>query len=251
MLIRALVVLLIVLNLGVAAWWTLRAPPPTPAAIEQPLGVARLQLASEARTTAKAAPAAAVPAETAPVTAPAPPPAAAVPPTAATPPAQEVVAAKAAAAMPAQCYSFGPFADAAAAKNAHEVLMAVATKVVPRETRSGTTRGWRVLLPAAASLADAQATAQRIAAAGFGDYFIVREGSEANSIALGRYRSEDSANRRAQSLVAAGFPARAEPLGEGRASYWLDLVPGPSFDPARAQAAVQVAPRPLDCTRLK
>jgi len=243
MLIRALVVLLIVLNLGVAAWWTLRAPPPAPAAIEQPLGVARLQLASEARSPAKPAP---LPASTAPAPAavPAAPTPAAVPP-------KEVAAEKVAVAMPAQCYSFGPFTDAAAAKNAHEVLMAVATRVVPRETRSGTTRGWRVVLPAAASLADAQATTQRISAAGFGDYFIVREGSEANSIALGRYRSEESATRRAQSLVAAGFPARAEPLGEGRASYWLDLVPGPSFDTARAQAAVQIAPRPLDCARLK
>ena len=101
-----------------------------------------------------------------------------------------------------------------------------------------------MLLPAAASLADAQATAQRIGAAGFGDYFIVREGNEANSIALGRYRNEDSANRRAQSLVAAGFPARAEPLGDGRVSYWIDLVPGNVFDTARAQAAVQVAAAP-------
>lgn len=240
MLIRALVVLLIVLNLGVAAWWTLRAPPSAPAAIEQPLGVARLQLAREARPTAK------------PAAAPTPTPAAA-PVTTAAPvqPAKDVAAEKVAIAMPAQCYSFGPFADAAAAKNAHEVLLAVSTRVVPRETRTGTTRGWRVLLPAAASLAEAQATAQRISAAGFGDYFIVREGAEANSIALGRYRSEDSASRRAQSLVAAGFPARAEPLGDGRASYWLDLVPGPSFDTARAQAAVQIVPRPLDCARLK
>ncbi len=244
MLIRALVVLLIVLNLGVAAWWTLRAPPAPPAVIEQPLGVARLQLASEARSPPKAAPAAAVTTAAAPAAVPAPPTPAAVPP-------KEVAAEKVAVAMPAQCYSFGPFADAAAAKNAHEVLTAVATKVVPRETRAGTTRGYRVLLPAAASLAEAQATTQRIAAAGFGDYFIVREGSEANSIALGRYRNEESANRRAQSLVAAGFPARAEPLGEGRASYWLDLVPGPSFDTARAQAAVQIAPRPLDCARLQ
>lgn len=244
MLIRALVVLLIVLNLGVAAWWTLRAPPPPPPAIEQPLGVAPLQLASEVQPAPRPAPATPSAAAKAPVAAPVAPAPAVVPP-------KEAAAPKVATAMPAQCYSFGPFADAAAAKNAHEVLMAVATKVVPRETRAGTSRGYRVLLPAAASLAEAQATVQRIAAAGFGDYFIVREGSEANSIALGRYRNEESANRRAQSLVAAGFPARAEPLGEGRASYWLDLVPGPSFDTARAQAAVQIAPRPLDCARLQ
>ncbi|HEY5803843.1 MAG TPA: SPOR domain-containing protein [Lysobacter sp.] len=254
MLIRALVVLLIVLNLGVAAWWTLRAPPPGPPAIEQPLGVAPLRLANEGQASAR--PAAAV--APAPVVA---QPAALTPPAAAAAEPREAAAAEVAApkvaapkvaiAMPKQCYSFGPFSDAAAAKNAHEVLMAVATRVIPRETRTGTARGWRVLLPAAPSLADAQATAQRISAAGFSDYFIVREGSEANSIALGRYRNEDSASRRAQSLVAAGFPARAEPLGDGRASYWLDVVPALVFDTARAQAAVQVAPRPIDCARLQ
>lgn len=245
MLIRALVVLLLVLNLGVAAWWAMRSPPPAPQVPEPPLGVARLQLAREARPAS--VPAAAV-RPAAPAAGPAATPTLAAPPAPAPAPAPLAAAAP---AMPAQCYSFGPFADAQAAQNARELLMAVATKVVPRQQPTASSKGWRVHLPAAASLAEAQATSQRIAAAGFSDYFIVREGSEANSIALGRYRSEDSANRRAQSLVAAGFPARAEPLGEGRMSHWLDLVPGKDFDPARAQAAVVVSPRTIDCARLQ
>ena len=60
MLIRALIVLLIVLNLGAAAWWISRPAAQAPALPEQPAGVARLQLLGESRATAKAAPPASV-----------------------------------------------------------------------------------------------------------------------------------------------------------------------------------------------
>jgi len=251
MLARALVVLLLVLNLGVAAWWTLRAPPTSAPAFVPPADVARLQLAGERRPTPSALPA------TAAATPPAPSASTVTPPAApaiaaTTPPTTANAAAPANGATPARCYSVGPFADSGAASNAREVLLAVATRVVPREQRTGgNVRGWRVVLPAAASAQEATATAQRIAAAGFNDYFIVRQGEEANSIALGRYRNEEGARRRADSLVAAGFPARAEPLGDGRLSVWLDLVAKPEFDPSRAEAAVQVPARPLDCSRMR
>ncbi|HEY1140149.1 MAG TPA: SPOR domain-containing protein [Lysobacter sp.] len=246
MLARALVVLLLVLNLGVAAWWTLRAPPAPAPAFVPPADVARLQLVNENRPAPSTAPAPAAATPPAPVASPAtttmPPPAAPTIAAATTP----------APANGARCYSVGPFADSAAASNAREVLMAVATRVVPREQRTGgSARGWRVVLPAAASAEDAAATAQRIAAAGFNDYFIVRQGDEANSIALGRYRNEEGARRRADSLIAAGFPARAEPLGDARTSVWLDLVAKPEFDPSRAEAAVQLPARPLDCARMR
>ncbi len=234
MLVRALAVLLLVLNLGVAAWWVLRTPPLPPRAVEPPMGVAKLQLTSEARAPRPAAPVASPPVVPA--------------PTQATP----APVAAATVAADARCYSVGPFADAAAADRARDLLLAVSSRVVAREQRSGSgSRGWRVYVPAAASLEEAQAIVQRISAAGFNDYFIVRQGSEANSIALGRYRSEPSAQRRADSLTAAGFAVRAEPIGEGRTTVWLDLVAKAEFDPARAEAAVLVAPRPLDCAKLR
>ena len=48
MLIRALIVLLVVLNLGAAAWWLTRPAPTPPAEPALPAGVARLQLLNEA-----------------------------------------------------------------------------------------------------------------------------------------------------------------------------------------------------------
>ena len=58
MIIRAIIVLLVVLNLGVAAWWLLHDAPPQ-AVVAQPTGVPRLQLLDEtasSRSTVSAVP---------------------------------------------------------------------------------------------------------------------------------------------------------------------------------------------------
>src|SRR5690606_447406 len=86
MLIRALIVLLLVLNVGVALWWALREPAPEPSPAASPT-VARLQLAEESI---------------------APGGARAVPP-----PAPVVVT---------QCHSFGPFVDQATLEKAQARL---------------------------------------------------------------------------------------------------------------------------------
>ena len=227
MLPRALIVLLLVLNVGVATWWATRLPPPPPVLV-QPPGVTRLQLLSEAPSRAEA-----TPATTPPAIAP-------------TPSATEK------APAPARCFSFGPFADAAATATARTRLQPMVTRVATREQPAPSARGWRVQMTPLASPEAAQAMAQRIAAAGFSDFLVVHEGAEANAIALGRYGGEDSARRRAAALVAAGFEARVEPLGEAQATTWLDVVAAAGFDAAAAQAAAAAPQRRLlDCARLE
>ena len=224
---RALFVLLLVLNVGVAAWWATRAPPSAPAPANPPVGVARLQLAGE------------VPGSTA---------AAVMPPTLAAP---EAPIAPGAATRTAtrQCFSFGPFTNDQAAVAAQARLQPLTQRIVVREQRRGSGRGWRVMLAPLPSAEQAGATAQRIAAAGFSDYFVVRDGDEANAIALGRYGNEAAARRRADALIAAGFSARAEPLGG--TITWLDVSAAPGFDPPAAQQlAVARERRDLDCAAL-
>jgi len=85
---------------------------------------------------------------------------------------------------------------------------AVRADAIACEGGDGPAAGWRVYLPGLPSADAAQATAARIGAAGFTDYLVVREGDDANTIALGRYGSEAAAQRRTASLRAAGFPAR-------------------------------------------
>ncbi|RDZ27200.1 SPOR domain-containing protein [Lysobacter silvisoli] len=254
MLVRALLVLLSMLNLGVAAWWGLRTPPAPPSAEAAPLGVARLQLLAE-RTAAQQAPR-----KPAPTAAPAPAlrDATATP---AVPAAEPAVVAKAeppvpapaaeAAPKPGRCYSFGPFENADMAASARQYLQPLAQRIGVREQRAASARGWRVQLPPQGSREQAQAAAQRIAAAGFSDYFVVADGAEANAIALGRYRTEDAARRREQALNAAGFAAKAEPLGDARASTWLDVAAGEGFDPDAAQSAIAVQRRSIDCASMR
>ncbi|MFC7302567.1 SPOR domain-containing protein [Cognatiluteimonas weifangensis] len=225
---RALIVLLLVLNFGVAAWWSLR-PAPVPVAVAQPEGVARLQLLGEVPAAARPAPVA---------TAEAPP--------SSTAPARPEVAAA------VQCVSFGPYPDAATAAAARVRLQPLVQRIVVRTPAAGTDGAWRVYLPRLPTAEAAQAMAQRIAAAGFGDYLVLREGADANTIALGRYSSESGARRRAATLVAAGFPARAEALGHGPAAIWLDVAAAAGFDAVHAQAlAAAPGRRPLDCARLR
>lgn len=264
MLVRALIVLLTALNLGVAGWWIARSAPPPPAEEALPLGVARLQLADEdkrappppaasAQPTAPLAElkpgdakVAVAPVESRPADAkPADASAAAPAPTAAVPPpAPEAPAAK------PQCFSIGPFADAAAADAARAKLQALAQKVSSRTlTSAGNSRGWRVYLPAADAEA-AQATAQRIRAAGFSDLFVM-SGADANAIALGRFRSEESARRRGDELAAKGFAVKVEALGESNGQVWLDAATVTAKGEALRLAAGAQRWRGISCDKVR
>ncbi len=242
MLARALIVLLVVLNLGVAAWWMARgdaaiddAPAP------QPEGIARLQLLREvprarAPRPKPVATASAASAEAAPAAA----------------QSEGAPAAAQSEGAPAQerCYAIGPFADPAAGEAARKALQArvlrLRVRAVPAPSPD---RGWRVWLPPQADRAAAQAVAGRIAAGGFDDYYIVASGDEANSIALGRYGSEASARRRADALHAAGFPdVRADPLGDAPASAtWIDVASAVPLAAADARALGAKRLEAADC----
>jgi cell division protein FtsN len=219
MLIRALIVLLVVLNLGAAAWWLGRpvpAPAPEPAL---PAGVARLQLVDEAAP-------------------------------AATPAAAAVTASPATVAV---CFSLGPYTSQAAAAQAQAATAGQLLSVRVREVPGISASGYQVVIAPAASLEDAQATATRIGAAGFDDFLVVRQGEQANGIALGRYRSRDAAERRLTQLQAAGFDAQLQPVGRaGPGLWWLDAGAVDGADPAAiARAASSGAPQPLECAALR
>lgn len=224
MLIRALIVLLFVLNLGVAAWWVTRSAPEPPLPPELPAGVARLQLVDEPRAKS-ASPASGTPSP----------------------------AVAAAPAEPQACFSLGPFADAAAANSVLEKIRPQTARSKLREVPGVSSSGYRIVLPSAATREEAQANAQRIGAAGFNDFLIINSGEEINSIALGRYRNRESAERRLSALQAAGFPAQMLPAGRAPPSkWWLDVGATTGADPAGwAAQAGGAPPQSLDCTALR
>lgn len=238
---RALIVILVVLNLGIAAWWALRKDPPVPEPAPVPAGVAGLELLpGSAGISAEQAAAPALPA---------PEPTAAATPAAA--PATSTPAAPAAAAP--RCLSLGTFADRAAAEAAQQRMGTGIERARVREVADAGAGSYRVLLPSGGDREAARALAARIAAAGFGDYYILAQGEQANTIALGQYRNREGAERRQAALVAAGFPAQLVASGGNTtAQWWLDVHLAADAQPAaiRRQSGAG-RQQPLDCALLR
>ena len=229
MLTRVVIVLLVVLNLGVGAWWALRPVPRIEPVGSSLPGIALLQIVDGDVTR----PATAVAPDT---------------PALAAVPAPVVPLDTPAAAPPMQCASLGPFATPVLAGAAQARIAAPGVRIAVRlAPASG--RGWRVLIAPLGDAAQATAMATRIGAAGITDYFVMRDGVDANAIALGRYGNETAARRRAQMLVEAGFEARAEPVGA--ATHWLDVTADAGMsiaDLRQRSGAARV--QPLDCAAL-
>lgn len=224
MLTRALIVLLIVLNLGVAAWWALRPAPP--AAPDTALtGVPKLQLAGERRSPA-------------PVT---------VPLRVEPQPASTTPAETAARDDAPQCFRFGPFADAATAEVAAAKLRTSVRKATARTIASGG-KDWTVWLPPFPDMTAAQAKALEIAAAGIKDYYVVTNGAQANAIMLGRYGGQANAERRVAELRGKGIEAQVQAPPDAVSQSWVDVSAAPGFAYAAAQARIGAAgARALDC----
>ena len=230
---RALIVLLAVMNLGVALWWALRpAPEPEPLP-EPPAGASRLLLASEADP--QALEAAALAAQSTAVETGAGGADGADETDAladADPDAEDgSIAAAEQAGSPSEstaateltCYRLGPWQQQAQVTAARATLQPRVQRIVQREVPVDPS-GWRVLLPPLPSRDLAQATVARLEASGFNDHFIIGQGAETNAIALGRFTAEERARRHQAALGAAGFNARVEPLGGGEPSLWLDVA---------------------------
>lgn len=228
--VRALIVLLVFLNLGVAVWW-LTHPAQEPSPVAQVPGVAMLDLVDgaprPARPAAQATPTAAVPTPSAePIAA----------STAGSPPAADTAA---------QCLALGPFDDLAAARSAQARLVPAPRSATVR-SQTQPAKAYTVLLPPLADRAAAQAMAGRIAAAGFDDLMVINSGPSANGVALGRYGSLQAAQRRQAQLQAGGFQARIEPVGQ-TVQWWLDVALG-ADQAARARGQAQAARAvPRDC----
>ena len=277
MLTRALIVVLVILNLGVALWWLLRGEPVSepPAS---PVGVAQLEVLPSTQAPPAAAtptdnaaalqdvtPAAAPVAEppvtpevppTAVAATPAPTPTATAPAVAPGPAAAPAVAPPAPVAppaAPAQCVSLGPFADRATAQAAQSRAGSALRTARLREVADAGATRYRVLLPPAASREEAQATVKRIVAAGVSDYYIIAQGEETHAIALGQYRNREGADRRLAALSAAGFKAKMVASGgDGSAQWWLDATLAAGTEAAAArQRSGAAQQRSLECARVR
>ena len=197
MFVRVLVLLLLVSNLAVAAWWWLRPvpqPPLPPATVE---GVAPLRLLAELE------------------------------------PASSAELAEAPAPSSAQgetCLEVGPFPTRTDLRRAFNALAPAALRIQFREATVQSDRGWWVYLPAPATREEALAIARELSARGLRDYYVVTAGEDANTISLGLFRERANADARQAQVRAQGFEAdlarRVEPVTQ----YWIGLALAPEAD---------------------
>jgi hypothetical protein len=198
MLLRALIVLLACMNLGVAGWWALhREPQPRPLPANEP-GIATLTLYSEAGRGA-------------------------IP---------NLARATEAPALPADavCQSIGPFESAQGLRKAMDALLSKVERIQFREVQATALHGYRVFLPAAADRAQALATARSLSAKGITDYYVVTAGDQTNTVSLGIFRELENASKRRDEVVALGYNAVVEPRTEPVKQWWIDLAAAPGFD---------------------
>ncbi|MCD0245526.1 SPOR domain-containing protein [Xanthomonas melonis] len=276
MYVRALIVVLIVLNAGVALWWAMQPPPAPPAAPAQPSGVARLEIVPQSARSAPGtggqpragetgdaaasgasaegqapAAAAAATAEDSSATA----RDAALPErgSSATGVAAAATAPETAVPVPPaaseRCVSLGSYATRADAEAALARIRGQVGRSSVREDTDAGVSTFRVMLPNVGDRAAAQALVKRIAAAGIGDYYVIAQGED-NTVALGQYQSRERAERRQASLVSAGFPAQLVPSGNGQSRWWIDVRSKVAAAALQGTAGA-TRQRSLDCAALR
>ncbi len=200
MLARAVVLLLVVMNLGAVAWWTLHAdahPAPVPGT---QTNVPSLVLLSESEIAHQPGSSAELDA--------------APDPTSATP----------------RCQTIGPFATPADLRKAMNTLAPLVGRIQSRQATGTALSGYRVFVPALASRDAALEAARQLAAKGMSDYYVVTSGAQENTISLGLFNDLANAEKRRDEIRKLGFDARLEPRLDDAQQYWIDVFVAPDFD---------------------
>jgi len=271
MLPRLIFVLLVALNIAVAAWLLFGGGGHFIGDVTDE-GVPRLKLVAETQpatpvvAASVAAPLPASPMASVPIPASSAPspslvpgkPAVAAASTAARPPSGSQASASAGvrptAIEPPQrrtfrCVALGPFASDVDSRAARSALGSLVIRSRTRQDTASVSHGWRVFLPPMDSREKANDMARRLQAKNVKDYFVVPAGPEPNSIALGVFNAQENARKRRDEVVALGFPARMAERLETTPSYWLDVVVGDDAKvnwQARARAP-KIQARPTGC----
>ncbi|MCX7556311.1 SPOR domain-containing protein [Xanthomonadaceae bacterium JHOS43] len=204
MLSRALIALLLTMNLGVALWLWLRPASPSPewqarTEDDMPTLVLLNEEDSEAETLDDAAE---------PDSPPQP-----------TPGLDRLV-----------CVEIGPFLTQADLRRAMNALTPSAERLQFRETRALASRGYWVYLPAQGSRDTALATARELSGKGLRDYYVVTAGERENTISLGLFRELSNAQQRHAQVRALGFDAQLQSRSDEIPNYWIDLAVDTEFE---------------------
>jgi hypothetical protein len=145
------------------------------------------------------------------------------------------------------CLSLGPFETPADLRAAMGRLMPQVGRIQFRELPATALRGYRVYLPAAATRADALASARALAARGLRDYYVVTAGEQQNTVSLGLFRDLENARRRQAEVAEFGYAASVEPRTESVPQWWVDIAAPEGFDWTTVLPGAEVQARTVPC----
>ncbi len=198
MIARALIVLLLCMNVGVALWWSAHHEAPAKPLPRAEPGIGQLHLLGELKHRSAVD-------------------------------AVELSAEPEVLDSSAVCLSLGPFQTQAALRSAMNLLLPKVERIQFREVAALAIRGYRVYLPASANREQALDTSRALSARGVTDYYVVTAGDQQNTISLGIFGRLDNANKRHDELAALGYQATVEPRTEPVQQWWIDLAAPAEF----------------------
>ena len=186
---RVISVLLLSMNLGVAAWWAWHPLSPPALLPATDPGVAALVMLSESETPA---------------------------------PIRDLDSMI--SGEFSQCMSLGPFTTPADLRKAISVLTPRVGRIQFREVAAVAVHGYRVYLPAAGTRAQALATARALATRGVTDYYVVTAGDQQDTISLGLFRDLVNARARHDAIAALGYEPTIDARTEQVPEWWVDVA---------------------------
>ena len=130
------------------------------------------------------------------------------------------------------CYTLGPFKKVDDANAARGQLKAAGVVAKRRMSKDTSRKGFWVLLPPAASHAQARQSITELKAKGVTDYFLVATGEQTNAVSLGVFAQSDTAKRRYEEIKAMGFQPKLQNVDLPLREYWLDWPVEQSVPPA-------------------
>lgn len=122
------------------------------------------------------------------------------------------------------CIEIGPFLTQADLRRAMNAFTPSAERLQFRETRALASRGYWVYLPAQGTRDAALAAARELSGKGLRDYYVVTAGERENTISLGLFRELSNAQQRHAQVRAMGFDAQLQPRSDEIPNYWIDLA---------------------------
>ncbi|MBS0569608.1 MAG: SPOR domain-containing protein [Proteobacteria bacterium] len=122
------------------------------------------------------------------------------------------------------CVSIGPFPTQADMRAVLNALTPLVPRIQYRDAHTTETRGFWVFLPAQPSREKALALARALSNKGVRDYYVVTAGDQQNTISLGLFHEQANAQKRLNEIAALGFAPQLIARTEDLPVYWIDFA---------------------------